>query len=262
MTQGRTTLNWWRAYIDGYDMSGYTRSFSDLACTFDEGIDDAVTLAVKSALTGSAVITMGTLNGLFDNTATSGLHVIMKGAGVKRNVMIAAGIQAEPAMGDPVFCGQFTQLGYYAAPDQNPVYASIPFGGMNNGLAVGMTSYAEPWGRILHAKSAVTGANSSAGLDGLAATAFGGYMMYHVFAAAGTGNMTATIKVQDSVDQTDGNFGDLLSSGVINCINGGMSGVVALAKTAAVKRYTRFQIALGTATSVTFALGFFRNWKI
>lgn len=252
MATGRTVLRNWRAYIDGYDMSGYTRSFGPLSCTFEEGVDDAVTLNVKATMTNNASVSMGTLNGLFDNTATSGLHVIMKGAGTARNVMLACGIQSEPINNDPVFCGKFLQLGYYGEPDNTPVYASIPFGNTTDGA--GNTAYAQPWGVLLSAKAAKTAANTAVGLDQAAATTKGGYMAYQVF----SGNGTAAIKVQDASTNSDGDFGDLLTSGSIDCSTP-KSEIVALAKTATVKRYVRWQIALGTATTVTFALSFTRG---
>lgn len=262
MTLGRTTLNWWRAYIDGYDMSGYSRSFGDLGCTFEEGTDDALTLRLRQTLLNSASVSMGALNGLFDNTATSGLHVVMNGAGVERNVMIAAGIQAEPAAGDPVFCGQFTQLAYHGNPDNNPAHATIPFGNMSVGAGI---TYAEPWGILLHEKAEVTDVNAANGLGGLGQTVNGGYMMYHVFDAEGTGAITAELKVQHSAT-AGGVYTDLLTTGTLNLgsgdtFSGPTSGVVELAKTATVASYTRWQIVLTLATSVTFTLGFFRNWK-
>ena len=252
MTTGRTTLKNWRVYVDGYDMSGYSRSFGPLATTFDEGVDDAVTLDVKAAMVGNAQVSMGTLNGLFDNTATSGLHIVMKGAGVQRNVMIAGGIQAAPANNDPVFCGQFNQLGYYGEPDNNPVYASIPFGGAH--VNSGNLMYAKPWGALLHAKAARTAANTATGLDQLASSAKGGWMMYQVFAGDGT----AALKVQHASTNSDGSFTDLLSSGTISCASP-VADMVALANGTSVNRYVRWQIALGTATTVTFAIAFMRG---
>lgn len=252
MTTGRTTIFNWRVYIDGYDLSGYSRSFGPLGCTFDEGVDDAITLTVKQTLLGNAVVSMGSLNGLFDNTAASGLHVLMKDAGVKRNVMLAAGIQAAPANNDPVFCGAFEQLGYYANPDNNPVYASIPFG--NADVNSGNLQYARPWGTLLHAKAARTAVNAAVGLDQLAQTLKGGFMMYQVFA----GNGTAAIKVQHADTNLDGSFVDLLTSGVIDCATP-KSGIVQLSKITTVERYVRWQIALGTATTVTFAIAWNRN---
>jgi hypothetical protein len=251
---GRTVLKYSRVYIDGYDMSGYSRNFGPLKCEYEEAMDDAVTLAVKAFLNGQASIGLGTLNGLFDNTATSGLHVVMNGAGGKRNVMIPIGIQAVPAMGDPVFGGQFLQTAYTAGPSNNPVTASIPFA--NTAVTASNLTYANPWGVLLNALSARTAANTSTGVDEVAQTTRGGWMMYQVTA----GNGTATIKVQDASTNSNGSFADLLSSGSINCA-APISGVVALANTATVKRYTRWQIALGTATTVTFALAFFRSFN-
>ena len=252
MATGRTVLRFWRAYVDGYDLSGYTRSFGPLSCAFDEGTDDPVTATVKGIMPGNATVSIGALNGIFDNTATSGIHAVMNSSGSDRDVMLACGIQAAPANNDPVFAGKFLQLGYYGSSDANPVTATIPFG--NAIITAGNLEYAQPWGILLHAKGAETAANSATGYDEAAASTKGGWMMYQVFA----GNGTATIKVQDASTNSDGSFADLLSSGSITCA-AGVSGVVALAKNASVKRYVRWQIALGTATTVTFALSWHRG---
>jgi hypothetical protein len=251
MTTGRNRLIDWRVYVDGYDLSGYSRSFGPLVCTFEEGVDDAVTLTVKGMLAGNANIGLGTLNGLFDNT-TAGLHEVAKSAGVKRNIMLACGIQAAPADNDPVFSGAFQQNGYSAEPDNQMVYVTIPFSG--SGGASGNNEYAKPWGVLLHSKAARTAANTATGLDQTAQSTKGGWMMYHAFA----GNGTAAIKVQDASTNLDGSFSDLLTSGVIDCSTP-KHGIVTLAKTATVKRYVRWQIALGTATTVTFVISFHRN---
>ena len=258
MTTGRTnTQKYSRVYVDGYDLSGYSRSIGPLSCTFEEGIDDAITLSVKQVWPGNAVISAGVLNGIYDNTATTGLHALMSGAGVKRNLMVPIGIQAVPANNDPVFCGQFLQGAYISGPDGNPVTVSIPF---NQASALSANlQYAIPWGALLHANAAATAANTAAGLDQLAQSLKGGWMMYQVFAAAGTGSKTATIKVQHADTNTDGSFADLLSSGEINCA-AGVSGVVQLEPGTTVERYVRWQLALNTATSVTFALAFMRNY--
>jgi hypothetical protein len=243
-------------------MSGYARSFGPLATTFDEGVDDAMNLTVKGTMLGNAVVSMGTLNGLFDNTPTSGLHVVMNGAGVTRTIMLPIGIQAAPAAGDPVFAGQFTQLGYQGNADQPIVTASIPFG--NTASAANNMLYANPWGILLKALAAVTAVNSANGLGGGGQTTKGGFMCYQISAAAGTGNITATIKVQDAAT-AGGAYSDLLTTGTLNLGSGGVfsgpiAGIVALAPTANVASYTRWQIVLTLATSVTFALSFHRNY--
>lgn len=254
----RTVLKNYRIYIDGREMSCYSRSFGPLSCTFEEGVDDAVCLDVKGTWPGNATIGMGTLQGLFDNAATSGIHVLLNGGGVKRTVTIAAGFDGIPADNDPAFNGQFLQTGYESGASDNPVTVSAGFA--NTSAAAGNLNYARPWGALLHSLRAETAANTAVGLDQLAGTTAGGYMVYHVTAAAGTGAMTGAVKVQHSTTTNlDGSFSDLLSSGTINCAGGGVSGVVALAKGATVGRYIRFQTAFTLATSITYTLAFVRG---
>ena len=254
MATGRTTLRFTRAYVDGYDMSGYTRSFGPLKWTFDEGVDDPISATVKGTSIGQSVIGMGSLNGLFDNTPTSGIHVVMNGAGGKRNVMLPFGIQAAPANNDPVFAGQFLQKDYVGDPAANPVTATIPF--ENTHALADNLPYSIPWGVLSHAKATRTAANTATGLDQLAATAKGGWFMYQVFSSDGT----ATLKIQDAATNADGSFADLLSSGSLDFSNP-LSGVVALAPGSTVRRYIRWQLALGTATTITFSLAFMRNYN-
>jgi hypothetical protein len=255
----RTVLKNYRIYIDGREMACYSRSFGPLSCTFEEGIDDAICLDVKSTWPGNATVGMGTLQGLFDNTATSGIHALMSGAGVKRTVTIAAGFDGIPADNDPAFNGQFLQTGYETGPSDNPVTVTAGFA--NTSGAAGNLNYARPWGVLLHSLRAETAANTAIGLDQLAGTtAAGGYMVYHVTAAAGTGNMTGAIKVQHSTTTNlNASFSDLLSSGTINCVGGGVSGIVVLAKDATVGQFIRFQTAFTLATSITYTLAFVRG---
>lgn len=259
MATGRTTLRNYRIFINGRDLSGYSRSFGPLSTTFEEGVDDSVNLTVKQTMLGNATVGLGTLNGIFDNTASTGIHALMNGAGVERTILVAVGIQGVPADNDPAFCGTFMQTGYETGPGENPITATIPFA--NTASGADNLYYASPWGILLHALAARTAANTAVGLDQLAGTTKGGFMCYHVTAAAGTGDMTATIKVQHSTTTNlDGSFSDLISSGSINCSGGGVYGIVQLAPTATVGRYVRWQLALGTATSVTFTMAFCRNY--
>jgi len=217
--------------------------------------------AHKSSLAGQATIGLGTLNVIFDNTATTGSHARLSNPGGSHTVVVAAGMEAAPANNGIAFTGQFLQKDYPVDMTANPTVFSIDFDDTHG--AAGNLLYASPWGVLLHASGAETAVNSTTYHDGTAASTTGGFMVYQVLTAAGTGAITAAIKVQDSVDTTDGNFADLLSSGVINCGSGGVAvptyGLVALAPSATVKRYTRWQVAFTLATSVTFVLAFCRG---
>jgi hypothetical protein len=257
MTTGRTINKYARVYVDGYDLSGHTRSIGPLSCTFAEGADDPLTASVIGTWLGQATISPGTLNAMFDNTASSGIHALHSTAGINRNVLVAQGIQAVPAQGDPVFCGQFMQDDYMTGPGETPSTVTIKFSpSSGTGSAL---NYSIPFGVLLRADTATTTDNAAAGVDGGGETLYGGYMMYQILASTGSdADITAAIKVQDSTS-SGGAYSDLLTSGTIHC-HAGTSGVVALAKTAHVQEFTRWQVGWGSATSLTFILGFVRNF--
>lgn len=251
---GRTNSKWLRVYVDGYDLSGDARQIGPLGLTYDEAELTGMSNAIKGYLPSHASVSAGTLNAVLDNTATTGIHEVMSGAGVMRTLMVAVGMRAEPAQGDPAFMGQFEQEGY-GKEVSGGVYVNIPFNSYS--IRAATLSYENPWGVLLRPKTATTAVNSAVGVDDYgASTAFGGYMSYQVFA----GNGTATIKVQHAAANNDGSFADLggCTSGSIDCSTVKYGIVPTTARTTTVNRYIRWQIALGTATSVTFALAFHR----
>jgi len=258
MATGRTVDKWLRVYFAGYDISGYTRRIDGAqGVTYDEANLTCLSDQVKGYLPNLAQVDFGTVNGVFDNTATSGLHVIANSEGVARATLAAYGQLAEPAQGDVCFGGVFACAGYQAASDGGAMTATIPFSGWAADAAVRFA--ARPFGSVLHANSAVAAANTAIGIDDNGgASALGGYMVYHVLASSNAAH-TATIKVQDAAVNLDGSFADLVgcTTSVIT-VTAGVSGIVA-ATVSAVRQYLRWQVVLGTATSVTFVLGFFRG---
>jgi hypothetical protein len=264
MATGRTLNKYGRIYVDGYDLSGHTRSIGPLSWTFQEGNDDPISADIVGVWPGQATINPGTLNSLFDTTQVTGMHALMASPPAKRNLLWAQGIRAVPAQGDPAFCGQFQQSDYITEPGATPSALTIKFAS-NSGNSTTL-DYQQPWGTLLHANTAATTDNAAVGVDDWGAgTTDGGYMMYQVTTAAGAGNITGAIKVQDATTNENADFTDLLSTGTINLGSGGVavptSGVVALATTATVQRYIRWQLAWTLATSITFVLAFVRGRK-
>lgn len=251
----RTHKKYTKVYTDGFRLTGHTMDIGDIGVSFAEAEGVAYNDAVVGAYPDQSTAIFGPLNGIFDNTATTGLHIVANGAAVARDVMVAPGILAVPAEGDGVFCGQLLQNAYQAQPTAgNLVSVNIPFG--NWALDATSLLYSEVWGHLAHEDSAETGVNSAvAVIDNAAQTTAGGYMMYQAF----TSNGTVALKIQDSSVNSDGNFGDLITSGDIDASAAATSGVVVLGKGATVERYIRWQIALNTATTVTFALAFVRG---
>jgi hypothetical protein len=260
MATGRTKIKWWRVYIDGYDMSGFSRSIGPLEMVYDE-VDMTAPMSdtVKGYLPNQGHVNTGTLNAVFDNTATTGLHALMITAGISRNVITAIGMRAIPAGGDPCFGGTFIDTAYQVTQDGGAVTATIPFAGWSVEKSA---NYVSPWGTLLHANAAETGVNSGTGYDNPtgASTAKGGYFMYHVLASSNPTH-TATLSVDDAATNAGGSFAPLsgATSGSIT-VTAGVSGIIFLGNTATVRQFLRWQIALGTATSVTFVSAFFRAY--
>lgn len=260
MATGRTLEMHTRVYMDGYDLSGYARKLGDLKWEYDAPTDAAWTDGVKNVIAlGQASLGIGALNAFLDNTATSGLHIVAKGAGVKRTVMVARGIRAAPAQGDPVYCGEFEQGKYTGAVDGTSVVANVPFENASNVAA--NIAYSKPWGVLLAPLAARIAVNNTAGVDcGVVSTTAGGFLCYQITAWNGTGNIT--IKVQDADTNSDGSFGDVtgLTSGALAHTLGPTAGIIAIANTATIKQYTRWQIVLGGGlTGATFALALVRG---
>jgi hypothetical protein len=255
MATGRTVgSKYTRVYIDGYDMSGYARSVGQLSWGFNQ--NEIITLAdsVKGALPGQCSISIGGVNAVMDNTASSGLHAVLASASdAVRDVMVPLGIRAAPAVGDPVFCAQVDQKSYRANVAEGVLTVNLDLGSWDE--RADTIAYPIPWGFLIHAPGAEPVANTSgtANHSVTAATAKGGFMMYHVFGGS-TG--TVTVKLQDS---TGGAWSDLLTSGVLTQ-DTPKSGVVALGDTDGVNEDLRWQLTFGTATTCNFALAFVRGY--
>jgi hypothetical protein len=249
-------------YIDGYDLSGVARTIGPLESTFDEAETTALADTVKTYLPNHPNLNVGTLNAIFDTTSVIGTAAVANVTGTKRVVSVAKGIRAAPAIGDPVFCGEFMQSAYNVV-GEGGVFVNIPFAGW----AADATQRAYPvaWGQLLHTNVSAAAANAS-GTGVLshtgAATAFGGDMVYHITAATVGAGVTATIKVQHSPDEVNANYVDLggCTTGVIDVSTAPIAGVLrTTTNITTVDKYLRWQIVLGTATTVTFVLGFMRG---
>lgn len=257
MAVGRTHPKWTRFYMAGYDLSGYARTVGPLKWEYDTpDLTADMADAVRGYLPNVPSISCGDLKGVFDNTVTSGLHAVASSVATSEVVMIPLGIRAAPAAGDPVFMGEFVQLGYQSEESDGALLANIPFGEWDvaNRLLYGRD---KPWGFLVHAKAAVTEVNTAVGIDDYgAATAKGGYMMYQVFAGDGT----ATITVQDAATNSNASFSNITgaTSGEIDC-SSVQRGIVDLTATRDVRQYIRWQISFGDAETVTFALAFMRQ---
>lgn len=250
----RTHLKHWRAYVNGVDLSGYSRQIGALSQVFDAEPDAAITDEVKNVLIGHGDIQAGPLNAFLDND-TAGLWSLR--AQAERNVMYVMGANAAPVAGNPIFAWKFQDSGYMVEPGSGFVVATLPFGGDS---AQGILNYKKPWGVLLHASATRTsagGANTATGVDdwGASPPSLGGVFVYHLLSANGT----ITLKAQEADTNVDGSFADITGATSGSLAAAPASGMVAISTTYALKRYLRPQWAWGTATSASFVIGFIRN---
>jgi len=249
----RTHLKHVRVYVDGYDLSGYERTVGPLAHTYDTSPDAAMSDGSKNIVLGQADIQAGALNGFLDND-TAGAFALAKTQST-RNLLVAIGVGAAPAQGNPIFAWKFEQTAYSVEGGSGFVSANIPFGGASYSSTL---TYSKPWGYLLHASGAETAVNTAVGIDDIgAATTAGGIFVYHLLSSNGT----VTLKVQDAATNTNPSFSDLsgATSGSITAASTPTSGMIALGTTATVRRYLRWQLVFGTASTATFVTAFIRG---
>ena len=256
---GRTHSKHGRLYVGGYELSAYVLQVGPLVNEWEFDEEATLTSNVMAVLggLGRGMPRFGEVNGVFDDTATHGLHALHSAPGSSHVVTYAQGIGAAPAQGDPVFCGQWTQTAYMPDPNKvGAVGARIVFGAPPSDGA--LLDYGRSWGVLLHPNSAITGANSSPGVDDYgAATSAGGFGVLHIL----DGDGTATISIEAAATNTDtafDNAGALLTFDTTDMTTPAAE-IKTLATNATVERYLRWQVTLGSATTLTAVIAFVRG---
>ncbi|HMN00169.1 MAG TPA: hypothetical protein PKC99_14250 [Anaerolineales bacterium] len=249
----RTHQKHLRVYVDGFDLSGQSRSVGALAQTFAAEPDAALTDECKNILIGQGEVTAGAINTFLTNDA-DGAHALLKNGFGVRDILIAIGANAEPKAGDHVFAWTFEESEYKAEGGAGFVAATVTPGGSSQFAPL---DYSKPWGRLLHAKSAESEANDALGVDFGSASSAGGIFVYHLLSSDGT----VTLKAQHADTNNDAEFEDITgaTSGAISATVTPKSGNLPLAVDEAIKRYVRWQVEFGTALTATFVVAFIKN---
>lgn len=245
-----------KIYVNGYEISCQASSIGSVGVSRDAPMVAAYCDDVMNSVLGTGQIQCGPINAFMSPSAATGIHELFDSVDVVTNVMIAFGSLAVPAVGDPVFAWTMQQ-GEYTASGDGVVGVNI---GFPNAAYSTVKGYSNPFGLLVHANGAETAANTAvATIDGGAATTKGGIFAWQLFSSDGP----VTLSLDDAAANTgDGDFSALsgATSGEIDASTTPASGMVALGVTATVKRYIRWQLALGLeATTATFALAFIRG---
>lgn len=252
---GRTLGRWMTVYIDGYRMAGYTSKITPLGSSVEEQESLVISDAVVGNLLGHFKISPPTLTGVFDADTSLSLKSLFSAGDALKHVMVAIGDKATPAAGVPCYATELRQKPYQAVGD-GAMAATVEFAGWDTSAATLL--YGNPLGVLVHADGAETGVNAGTGIDNdtAGATTKGGYMAYQLFSSDGTVNL----KIDDSANNSAFTALSGAATGLIDASVTPAAGIIALGTTATVRRYLRWQLALGTASTATFALAFVRNF--
>lgn len=249
----RINSKYTRLYTNGVDISGYASEIDSLDYSYATSPMAALSDTVKNSIAGVPSISAGNINAFLDND-TAGLFNLTRAVGFM-NLMVAFGTSAEPTAGDPMFAWGFEQTAYKTGSGDGFVPVTIP---ASNASYSSILTYENPWGILLGPKATWTAASTAIGIDdNLAASSNGGMFIYHMISSNGT----ATLTVEDAATNTNVNFAALTgaTSGSITAAVTPKSGIIALSRTATVRRYLRPQVTLGTATTLVAVFGFIRN---
>ena len=242
-----------RLYMDGYDISGYSNEIGSLDWLYDVTPNAAFSDSVMNGINGKAVVSAGTINAFLDNDTAGLTSLTQTGAGTK-NIMVAFGTNAVPVAGDPVFAWKFEQSNYQKTEGDS--FSAVTLN-VSNASYTSPPTYQKPWGVLLAPMAARTAASTATGIDDIgAASALGGIFVYHASSSDGTFTLTA----EEASSNLNASFAAITgaTSGSIDASVTPKSGMIELGTTAAIKRYLRFQLALGSATTVTFCSAFIR----
>jgi len=244
-----------RVYYDGYDISGYANDIGALDWLYDVTLGAAFSDEVMNGLNGKVSISAGTINAYLDNDTAGLLNIAKAVSDAGHSLMIGFGTASIPVAGDPMFAWKFQQSSYQSANAEGFTPATVK---VSNASFEGVLTHRKPWGNILHPKGAETAVNTAVGIDDNgAASALGGIFCYQLLSSNGT----VTLSVEDAATNTNPSFAALsgATSGSIDASVTPASGMVALGVAATVRRYLRWQLAFGTATTASFVLGFIRS---
>lgn len=248
----RTNVKHSRIYVDGYDLTGYSRNAGELSWLYEAIPDACITDAVKNILLGQPSISLGPINAVLDNDV-AGLFATFKAPGSFHYATVALGQLAAPVAGDPFFSWYLSQKDFSHVESGGFVSVNLTF----DMAGVGFVAYGKPWGLNIHPNGAETAENTAVGIDSVTVTtSLGGIFVYHLF----TSNGTVTLTAQDAATNENGSFAPITgaTSGLINASVTPTGGMVALGVTQEIRRYWRWQLAFGGATTATFFAGLIR----
>lgn len=244
-----------RFYINGYDGSGSVPALGTWGVSFDTSPEAALSMEIKSVFKGFGNFTAGPVNTFLAPGVAGDMHALFS-VGDYFNLLAVFGTPGGPNVGDPICAMTMEQGEYKAEPGDGFFGANVAFPAASQR---GSLAYAACWGVLLHPDRSETAANTAiATIDNGAATTHGGLFVYHLLSSDGT----VTLSADDSATNANNAAFAALSGATSGSIDASVtpkSGIIALGTTATIRRYPRFQVAFGTATTARWICGLIRG---
>lgn len=246
MAKGKNkTLRWARLYVDGYNLSGDSRTISG----FDNMIGEVDLSGWSETVRHFARdhrLTTG-INGyqaIANDTATTGAYTILNTAS-SHDVAFLFGGGAAPTVGDIAYLLKAEQLSAESAFDSSLAVIQADF------KPLAGYDY-KPIGVVLSGESSISSTTTFASVNNGAATTNGWIMQMHIVA---TSSGDYAFKIEDSADGSS--WGDL-TSGVFTIDGSAIASETVSAASGTVKQYIRL-VATRTAGACTPVCVFSRN---
>lgn len=200
MATGKTLGKYSKIYIDGYDISGDSNAWN-VGLTFPEAGLTTVASTQGEYLCEIPKVS-GEVKTWLNATASTGSFDRLK-TPATRNLCIALGIMAVPAVGDPAFCAQVSQMDVRAETVLNSaVKADAKFSGAGPATSQVNNIY----GVVLHANAQETATTTSTSVNNGAASTAGALCFLQVTAAGGSWAFTVEDSANNSTFATIATF--------------------------------------------------------
>lgn len=244
------TLRWARLYVDEFDLSGDSRTFSSLDNAYAEVNRTGWTHSVSHFICNDQrVVGLKGYQAMLNDVA-GGAFAELKARDTSRLSMLFGGGGA-PATGDPAYLMRSIDMGEAISFDAG---LAILTGDFNSDAGDYNVSADSPLGVVLHPATSITETTTGTSVDNAAATTGGGHANMHI-TAVGASAVWA-FKLQHSTNDSD--WSDITGGGFT--LTGSAVASESIEFTGTINQYTRVLCTFTSGGAVTPIVTIARNY--
>lgn len=239
-------LRYARLYLDGYDLSGDSRTLSSLDYSATELDFTGWDNSIRQFLSDQFILTgIRGYQAFINDASDKSFDALTPLPSSVVYVSMLFGGNAEPETGDPAYLLPSAQMGDQASFDGGVGVLSTDFLPISGGMDI------PPWGYVLYPKTTVSANDTGDTLDDFGAGSTAGYIaILHVLTAT-SGSIVFTVE-----HSTDDNSYSTLGTFIV--LDGSVIGGEMIEGSSTVNRYIQFE-AVWTSGSAIVACTFIRK---